>query len=205
MKKRYLFGVIAVIALFLSPVLFGRVLPSNPTLTDTYEKPSVMHSIAIQNEKDFILAMIPHHEEAVEASQVVLMNVQDEELRKFAMNVARVQSEEAGEMKRWFAAWYGEKYSPNSDYLPMMADLAAYQGRDREKLYIEGMIFHHQAAVEMATEMLKRNPRAEVKMLADAIINVQQEEIKTLQAWLDSKYTDVVVRDSTDHQLNIHK
>lgn len=57
-------------------------------------------------------------------------------------------------------------------------------GQTTEKQFLEGMIVHHQAAVIMSQQVLTRNPREEVKKLANDIISSQSAEIKIMQEWL---------------------
>ncbi|AFY74397.1 hypothetical protein Syn7502_02412 [Synechococcus sp. PCC 7502] len=49
--------------------------------------------------------------------------------------------------------------------------------------FIDAMIPHHQGAVQMAKEALKKSKRPEIQKLATAIIKAQQEEIAQLQKW----------------------
>ena len=53
-----------------------------------------------------------------------------------------------------------------------------------EEQFLKDMVLHHEAAVEMARQVLLLNPRAEVKKLADDIINAQTTEIKMMNDWL---------------------
>lgn len=165
---------------------------------------SMMHDIEITDEKGFILEMIPHHEEAIDTSKTVLAQTQDPELQKFTQDVINAQTAEVDQMKSWLKNWFNEEYTNNSDYMPMMGDLSSFEGIDLEKVYVEGMIRHHQGAIEMARKVLDVNPRTEVKNMADGIISVQQSEVATLQGWLDTKYQDVDARDDLQHMMNIH-
>lgn len=165
---------------------------------------SMMHDIEITDEKGFILEMIPHHQEAIDTSRTVLAQTQDPELKKFTQDVINAQTAEVSQMRGWLRDWFNEEYAINSNYMPMMGDLRTFEGNDLEKVYVEGMIRHHQGAIEMARKVLDVNPRPEVKNMADGIISVQQSEVATLQGWLDTKYQDVDARDDMQHMMNIH-
>lgn len=54
--------------------------------------------------------------------------------------------------------------------------------------FIDGMIPHHQGAVEMAQEALTKSQRSEIKQLAQQIIEAQEKEITELQTWRKSWY-----------------
>lgn len=55
---------------------------------------------------------------------------------------------------------------------------------DKDVTFVQGMIPHHQQAVEMAQVVMERGSNAEVKALAEAISNAQDPEIETMQGWL---------------------
>jgi uncharacterized protein (DUF305 family) len=146
----------------------------------------------VVDEKSYIEGMIPHHQEAIDTSKTTLQTTQDPELKAFLNNVISSQSQEINEMKTWYKAWYGTEYTPNSEmYMEMMSDLSKYQGVERDKIYIKGMISHHQSAVEMSSKVLTyKSNHAETNQLAKNIISTQSQEIKTLKDWLMSKHND---------------
>lgn len=51
--------------------------------------------------------------------------------------------------------------------------------------FADGMIMHHQMAVDMANAVLPYTDEAEVKELAQAIVDTQKHEISSMQAVLD--------------------
>lgn len=162
------------------------------------------HDIDITDEKVFLLEMIPHHQEAVDTSELVFENTQDLELRKFTYDVLSAQKKEIEQMKGWLKSWYNVDYQTSTTYLPMMGELRQFEGKALDKMYVEGMIRHHQGAIDMAKKLLTLNPRPELKKMADDIITTQQIEVDTLNTWLASKYEGVNAQDETDHQMNIH-
>ena len=65
----------------------------------------------------------------------------------------------------------------------MVTSLQGKKGEDFDKVFISGMIVHHQGAIDMA-RMAQANARhQEVKTLADAIITSQTKDIKMMQGW----------------------
>jgi len=54
--------------------------------------------------------------------------------------------------------------------------------------FIDGMITHHQGAIDMATEAQTQATKPEIKNLADAIIAAQEAEIAQMQAWRQTWY-----------------
>ena len=54
--------------------------------------------------------------------------------------------------------------------------------------FINGMIPHHEGAVVMAQDALKKSKRPEVKKLAQEIITSQQKEINQMKQWRKGWY-----------------
>ncbi len=54
--------------------------------------------------------------------------------------------------------------------------------------FLDGMILHHQGAIEMAEAALKYSQRSDVKALAESILTTQQDEIDQMQAWRRAWY-----------------
>lgn len=54
--------------------------------------------------------------------------------------------------------------------------------------FIDGMIPHHQGAVEMAKEVLQKSKRPELKKLAQDVIASQDKEINQMQQWRTAWY-----------------
>jgi len=57
-----------------------------------------------------------------------------------------------------------------------------------EVRFMEGMIDHHQMALDMAADCLKKAETAEVKKLCQGVIEAQTPEIKQMQSWLKDWY-----------------
>lgn len=74
--------------------------------------------------------------------------------------------------------------------LPVMAD-APVEGRigRAEMRLMEGMIDHHQMAIDMANDCLARTDISdEVRSECQAVVDAQQPEIEQMQAWLLAWY-----------------
>ena len=53
--------------------------------------------------------------------------------------------------------------------------------------FLKGMIPHHQGAIEMSEELIKKSKDKELKAFAQKIIEAQKAEIKQMQEWLKKK------------------
>ncbi len=56
-------------------------------------------------------------------------------------------------------------------------------GDDFDKAFLEGMIPHHQGAIEMAKAALQSAGHQEIKQMATDIISAQQKEIDMMKQW----------------------
>lgn len=54
----------------------------------------------------FIDAMMRHHQQAVEAAQIVLDQTEREEIRRLAEDIVAAQTREIEQLREWRAAWY---------------------------------------------------------------------------------------------------
>lgn len=65
-----------------------------------------------------------------------------------------------------------------------MADLESKNGAAFDKMWLTMMIDHHQGAITMAQRELAMGENAQVKAVAQAIIDGQTTEIATMKAML---------------------
>ena len=148
---------------------------------------SMMHmsGISISNEYEFLIQMIPHHEEAVRAAKTLRANTQREEMRQFAEGIIQTQSDEIEKMRLWLIEWYPDK-DHETEYQPMMRNLDDLMGDAVDAAFIEDMIPHHMTAVMMSQQLLVRGlaEREEVADLARKIRDNQRAEIHLMMRWI---------------------
>jgi len=142
---------------------------------------SVAHSAQVTNDEEFISQMIPHHQEAIETSNIIINKSTNADLKRFSIGVVSIQTTEVNQMKDWYSSWFGEEYTPLSNYMPMMGKLTQFSGVELDKNYITGMIAHHKGAINMAKQILPITQKTEIKKMAENIISVQSREVKYLQ------------------------
>jgi uncharacterized protein (DUF305 family) len=139
----------------------------------------------VTSELDFLIQMIPHHQEAIDTSRIILETSTNPALKSLAQTIIDAQEVEIVLMNAWIDTWYpGQRY-PHS-YAPMMPDLARLRGDARDEAYLIGMIEHHRMAIMMASEVKAFAPRAEVAALANLITLNQNDEIRQMQDLLGS-------------------
>jgi len=65
----------------------------------------------------------------------------------------------------------------------MVADLEGKTGDEYDVAFIEGMIAHHEGAVEMARLSAENAKHEEIKTLSENIITAQEKEIAEMKQW----------------------
>jgi uncharacterized protein (DUF305 family) len=128
---------------------------------------------------NFAEMMIPHHEQAILMSDIALTNSISEEILVLAQEIKDAQSPEIELMNSWTGAGSSTHMGHMMD--GMLSESQIQQLRDSEgetfdRLFLEGMIAHHQGAITMAQKVIGSNNK-EVAALAAAIIEAQEKEI----------------------------
>lgn len=155
--------------------------------------PSPSASSADFNDADtmFASAMVMHHEQAIEMSDVLLEKEGvNEEVAALAEKIKAAQEPEIETMNSWLADW-GVEGMEGMDHGGMMSeeDMAALEaatGAEASSLFLEQMIEHHQGAVSMAQDEVDNGQNADAVELAEKIVTDQTEEIVTMQELLAS-------------------
>jgi uncharacterized protein (DUF305 family) len=65
----------------------------------------------------------------------------------------------------------------------MTEQLKGKKGNAYDAAFIENMVMHHQAAVDMARLSAERAEHNEIKQLSEAIIGAQEKEISQMKGW----------------------
>ena len=155
-------------------------------------------STSVDSEEAFIGGMIPHHQEAVKSARAVLKTTERPAVREFAQNVIATQTKEIATLEGWREQWYPD--ATKADYAPMMTNATGLSSAQADRVFLEGMIEHHQGATNMAGSYLAADfeKQGEVVQLAETIVSVQDGEIEQMQGWLNDWYGAV----DTDHKMN---
>jgi uncharacterized protein (DUF305 family) len=144
------------------------------------------------DEKMFVEMMVPHHEQAIQMSDLAPSRTQTPEVLAMAEKIKLGQEPEIELME----GWLGEGHSHDNSHAghggmdgmlteDEMAALEAASGSDFDKLFLEGMIKHHEGAIEMLS-LLDSSEDAKVLELRDQIEAVQLDEIAQMKALLDN-------------------
>ena len=95
-----------------------------------------MSDMAVEDEFSYLAIMIPHHEEAITAAEVLKAGTDRPEMREFAQSIIDTQTREVTQMRSWLATWYPGR-DTSVDYTPMMRDLTELQGDALDRAFLD--------------------------------------------------------------------
>lgn len=143
----------------------------------------------------FIDMMVPHHRGAIEEAEVALENAEHDELKQLSRDIISAQESEIEELKDIKEEEYGTREIPDGmsssdmEGMGMMEDPQELADKDPfDRAFIENMIPHHEAAIEMAEVAREESNTPRITEMADAIVEAQTEEIDQMQSWRDEWY-----------------
>jgi uncharacterized protein (DUF305 family) len=138
----------------------------------------------------FLQMMIPHHQQAIDISNLAMKNSQDPELLELAKIIARDQAAEIKQMKAWLKdAGASEDMGHSMDGMGGMlndddlAALSAATGKEFDTLWLKGMTEHHDGAIHM-TQMIEDAQNADIKAFGTKVIKDQSEQIAQMKKML---------------------
>jgi uncharacterized protein (DUF305 family) len=142
----------------------------------------------------FLQMMIPHHEQAVVMSDLALSTSKDAEVLKLAKQIKDAQAPEIIKMQGWLAdAGLSEDpgHSMGDGMGGMLSDselsaLKGSTGKAFDKLFLAGMIAHHEGAIHMVM-MIENSPNSDVNNLGQEIVKSQSAEIELMKELLKRK------------------
>lgn len=184
-------ALVVLVAFVLGYSLRGSTQQSNQPQTSQRSMMSNMnegmmdHGAMVNSEADFIMEMIPHHQEAIDTSNYMLTRTDDPEFKQFLQSIVVSQTIEVAKMKEWHQLWFNEPYKDDGRYEAMMPNLEQADDNDEARQqYLMGMIMHHTGAVQMASKVKTITTREELLAFADQIITVQNKEIEQMRSWM---------------------
>lgn len=157
----------------------------------------------------FTRMMIPHHQQAVEMSEMLLAKENiSAEVAEFAEGVIDSQGPEIDQMNDMLEAWGRQPvagYGHMGDMDGMgdmggmgrggmsgmmteedMAALAEAQGTDAARLYLEQMTTHHEGAIDMARDEVANGENPQTIALSEQMIVDQEAEIVEMEQLLQN-------------------
>ena len=145
------------------------------------------------NESMFAEMMIPHHQQAVDMSDLALKKSTNPSILDLAKRIKDGQSAEIIQMQSWLGS--SESNSMMSDHSghsmggmlteEEFSKLESSSGVTFDKLFLEGMIMHHEGAIDMS-KMIKDTPTQEINLFGINVIEVQSAEIREMKEILEN-------------------
>lgn len=145
----------------------------------------------------FLQAMIPHHQQAIDAAKLVGGRSHRSQLVKLADTIATRQPAEIQAMKGWLQRWqqpmpatggmaHEAEPAPGMMSQGQLDWLATLDGHEFDLGFTTSMKTHHLGAIKMANAVLQEGRSSEVRMLANQILTAQQREVDQLAQWHDA-------------------
>ncbi|WP_367103253.1 DUF305 domain-containing protein [uncultured Psychrobacter sp.] len=143
----------------------------------------------------FAHGMLGHHVGAVDMAKIQLKYGTDAEMRQLAQEIIDAQQSEIEQMQGWLDN-NPDAAEPSADTKAMQqaysGGMDAMHGEmmlgiadpDPDMAFARGMLPHHVGAVDMAEAQLKYGKDAEMRELAQQVIDAQQAEIEQMRNWI---------------------
>jgi uncharacterized protein (DUF305 family) len=190
-----------------APVVVQPGAPGKPSKT---LPPSTKATLPPRSPADveFMQGMIMHHAQAVEMTALIPSHTESKDLRSLGARISSSQSDEIKFMQRWLAA----RGQPVSMAMPGMRDmdmlgkpmalmpgmlspeqmeaLRKAKGAEFDRLFLTGMIQHHNGALIMVQDLFDTagaGQDADIFNFATDADNTQRAEIKIMQTMLEKK------------------
>jgi uncharacterized protein (DUF305 family) len=193
-----------------APVVVQPGAPGQPTKrlppTTTAKLPPLS-----QAEVEFMQGMIMHHAQAVEMTGLIPSHSENKDLRTLGARISRSQQDEIKFMRRWLAV-RGEPLTmpmagmegmgmPHRAAMLMpgmltpdqMDALRKAKGAEFDRLFLAGMIQHHNGALTMVKDLFAKpgaGQDAEVFDFATDVDTGQRAEIRIMQSMLEKETSE---------------
>jgi uncharacterized protein (DUF305 family) len=187
------------------------VQPGAPGQPTRVLPPSTKAKLPPSSPKDveFMQNMIMHHAQAVEMTALIESRTENKNVRLLGARISQSQSDEMNFMKRWLEM----RNQPISPPMPEMSNMGSTphhhhhlmpgmlsaeqmdalkkaKGEEFDRLFLKGMIQHHEGALVMVKELFETpgaGQDAELFNFATDVDGCQRAEIKIMQTLLGEK------------------
>ena len=178
--------------------------PGEPSKTlPPSTRPTVPH--LSQADVDFMQGMIMHHSQAVEMTAMIPSRTENKDVQSLGAKISSSQMDEINFMKRWLVARHepvsmampdmdvsGQSMAPMPGMLTTAQMAALRRAKDAEfdRLFLAGMIQHHNGALIMVKDLFDTpgaGQDADLFNFATDADNTQRAEIRIMQDMLEKK------------------
>lgn len=160
---------------------------------------SAEHAEVAHDDVAYVQMMIPHHQQALTMSRLAPSRASSPAVKAMAARILASQGPEILTMAAWLDAHdvsvpratdapsaydHGEHGHASMHGMLTAAqldELRAARGARFDRLYLEGMIGHHEGAITMADEVAVKGSDVQVAEMAADVITGQQAEIERMR------------------------
>ena len=218
MQSRWRTAAAAMLALCSVPLLAQQAQPAAPSVVQPGAPgqpskilpPTTKATLPPRSKADvdFMQGMIMHHSQAVEMTALIPAHTESSDIRSLGARISSSQSDEMSFMRRWLAQ-RGERLSMSMPGMPdmdmsgqpmpsmpgmlteqQMASLRTAKGAEFDRLFLTGMIQHHNGALTMVQQLFSTagaGQDADLFNFATDADNTQRAEIKIMQSMLQKR------------------
>lgn len=191
-----------------TPIIVQPGAPGQPTRTLGPSTRAVLPSVSAKD-IEFMQGMIMHHAQAVEMSALIADRTKNTDIQKLGARISLSQADEMEFMKRWLmlrgqstemkkagdhgAHSHGSQATadhamPGMLTAEQMRALRDSSGDDFDRLFLKGMIQHHEGALVMVKDLFEAagsGQDAELFNFASDVDSGQRAEITTMETLLE--------------------
>lgn len=171
----------------ISAKLFSAVVLSLTLLLSGCSQSTEPSSAEISSvDQMFLEMMIPHHNQALEMSGLARSNTSNPEILALAKAIDEEQDIEIDLMTGWLGESGGDMHAHDDHMMDgmlseaQMAELKNAKDAEFDRQFLEGMILHHEGAIEMV-QMVVSSENQQVRELANSIIKSQTAQIEQMK------------------------
>lgn len=138
----------------------------------------------------FLGMMVPHHEQAIDMSDVLLASdVDDAQVRDLAQRIKDGQERENEQMRAWADEWgiqedmeLHSNHIANGMFQPEeLEEFATLQGDQLRTTFLEMMHYHHKHVIEMTQGEIQNGAYAPLREMAQDMVDVQTAEMREME------------------------
>ena len=181
-----LIAALALVLTFAGPSIRAAFSPETSTSAD---------GEAGYNDVDvhFLGMMVPHHEQAIDMSDVLLASdVDDAQVRDLAQRIKDGQERENEQMRVWADEWgiqddmeHHSKHIANGMFhTEQLAEFESKTGDELRTAFLEMMHFHHAHVIDMTQDEIDRGGYGPLREMAQQMVDVQTAEMGEMEEML---------------------
>lgn len=146
---------------------------------------------------EYLTMMVAHHRQALDLAELAPERASDDRVLRLAQSIDTTQGREIIVMATWLVdrgqpeptpesvAAMTEMSMPGMLDQGQLDDLAASEGGDFDRRFLEDMIQHHQGAIRMAEQVLGTGKDVVVAEMASDVVTLQNAEIRRMRDLLE--------------------